>query len=271
MGSFLLNSRKTLELYDGDANMLNVEWISAIFKNLESLLPKKRVFVLSVLGVQSSGKSTLLNTMFGIRLPTSIGQCTRGLTMTLVKTVERQEYDYVMIFYTEGLRSPEHKGFPGSVKRDNKIATLSILPSDATILVINGEDDNALKDILPVVTLAYKGSRLAEEREGILSSKIFAAYSQVKTDGKNQNKLQNIFTQLLTTLVESFAKTNSFKDLEGHTTLKFPKMLTSMQDKLVFGCNSKGNPPFDVPNVDFSQQLVEFREHIHKQVVSQSG
>ncbi|KAK2703087.1 hypothetical protein QYM36_018370 [Artemia franciscana] len=269
--AFYLIAGETLELYDGDANMLNVEWISAIFKDLESLLPKKRVFVLSVLGVQSNGKSTLLNTMFGIRLPTSIGQCTRGLTMTLVKTVERQEYDYVMIFDTEGLRSPKDKGFPGSVKRDNKIATLSILPSNATILVINGEDDNTLKDILPVVTLAYKGSRLAGEREGILSCKIFAAYSQVKTDGKNLNKLQNIFTQLSTTLVESFAKTNSFKDLEGHTTLKFSKMLTSMQDIQVFGCNSKGNPPFDVPNVDFSQQLVEFREHIHKQVVSQSG
>ena len=99
---------ETLELYDGDANMLNVDWIGAIFKNLSSLLPNKRIFVLSVLGEQSSGKSTLLNTMFGICLAESIGQCTRGLTMTLVKTVNRKEYDYVVILDTEGVRSPEH-------------------------------------------------------------------------------------------------------------------------------------------------------------------
>ncbi|KAK2718413.1 hypothetical protein QYM36_005652 [Artemia franciscana] len=166
--AFYLIAGETLELYDGDANMLNVEWIATIFKILESLPPQKRIFALSVLGEQSSGKSTLLNTMFGIRLPACVGQCTRGLTITLVKTIERQEYDYVLIFDSEGLRSPEPKGLCGSIKRDNKIDTLSVLPSDATILVIKGENDNALKDILPIVALAYKGSKLAEEREGIL-------------------------------------------------------------------------------------------------------
>ncbi|KAK2706350.1 interferon-induced very large GTPase 1-like [Artemia franciscana] len=269
--AFYLIGGETLELYDGDANMLNVEWIAAIFKNLESLLPQKQIFVLSVLGEQSSGKSTLLNTMFGIRLPASVGQCTRGLTITLVETIERQEYDYVLIFDSEGLRSPEHKGLCGSIKRDNKIATLSVLPSDATILVIKGENDNALKDILPIVALAYKGSKLAEEREGILSCKFFAAYNQVKADGENQKKLENTFSQLSTTLVESFTKTNSLRDLDVHTSIKFPQLLTNEHDIWVFGCNSKGDSPLDVPNTDFSQKMVEFREYIQKQVVSQSG
>ncbi|KAK2705846.1 hypothetical protein QYM36_016004 [Artemia franciscana] len=206
--AFYLIGGETLEFYDGDANMLNVEWIAAIFKNLEYLLPQKRIFVLFVLGEQSSGKSTLLNTMFGIRLPTNVRKCTRGLTITLVKTIERQEYDYVLIFDSEGLRSPEHKGLCGSIKRDNKIATLSVLPSDTTIFVIKGEIDNALKGILPIVALAYKGSKLAEEREGILSCKFFAAYNQVKADEENQKKLENIFSQLSTTLVESLCNRN---------------------------------------------------------------
>ena len=42
----------------------------------------------------------------------------------------------------------------GCAKRANKIATLSILPSDAVILVIKGENDNVLKEILPIVALA---------------------------------------------------------------------------------------------------------------------
>jgi predicted GTPase len=36
------------------------------------------------MGVQSSGKSTLLNTMFGIQMRTSVGQCTRGVNMQLL-------------------------------------------------------------------------------------------------------------------------------------------------------------------------------------------
>ncbi|KAK2709411.1 hypothetical protein QYM36_013169 [Artemia franciscana] len=262
---------ETLELYDGDANMLNVDWIGAIFKNLSSLLPNKRIFVLSVLGEQSSGKSTLLNTMFGICLAASIGQCTRGLTMTLVKTVNRKEYDYVVILDTEGVRSPEHKGIHGCAKRDNKIATLSILPSDAVILVIKGENDNALKEILPIVALAYKGSKLAEERGGLLSCKIFAAYNQVKCHQENRSKLLNIFIQLSTTLVESFTKANSLEDLDMHTSISFPKMFSNEQDIRVFGYNTKGDPPNDIPNKEFSLQIIDFREYIHEQVVSQAG
>ena len=45
---------------------------------------KARIFVLSVLGAQSSGKSTMLNLMFGVRLRASTGQCTRGVNMLLV-------------------------------------------------------------------------------------------------------------------------------------------------------------------------------------------
>ncbi|XP_065561125.1 interferon-induced very large GTPase 1-like isoform X1 [Artemia franciscana] len=249
---------ETLELYDRDANILNVDWIGAIFKNLSSLLPNKRIFVLSVLGEQISGKSTLLNTMFGICLAESIGQCTRGLTMTLVKTVNRKEYDYVVILDTEGVRSPEHKGLHGCAKRDNKIATLSILPSDAVILVIKGENDNVLKEILPIVALAYKGSKLAEERGGLLSCKIFAAYNQVKRHQENRSKLLNIFTQLSATLVESFTKVNSLEDLDMHTSISFPKMFSNEQDIRVFGCNTKGDPPNDIPNEEFSLQIIDF-------------
>ncbi|XP_065575282.1 uncharacterized protein LOC136036875 isoform X3 [Artemia franciscana] len=269
MAAACLVAGETLELYDGDANMLNDDWVSAIFKNLSHMLSNTRIFVLSVLGEQSSGKSTLLNTMFGIRLATSIGQCTRGLSMTLVKTVNRKEYDYVLIFDTEGLRSPEHRGLIGSPVRDNKIATFSILPSDAVILVIKGENDNALKEILPIVALAYKGSRMAEENGGIVCCKIFAAYNQIRCDEGNVNKLQNIFSQLSATLVESFRTANSVEDLHVHTSVSFPTMFTNKQDIQVFGCNSKGDPPNDVPNEEFSRQIIHFREHIHNQVVAQ--
>ena len=148
-----------IELLDGDSNMIHLEWMTEVLYELGSLIDKKsreRIFVLSVMGVQSSGKSTLLNTMFGVQLRTSVGQCTRGVNMQLLKVEGRQEYDYILLLDTEGTRSPEYHGLPGSEKRDNQMATLSILLADATIIVTPGENDAAIKEILPIVLMAYQ-------------------------------------------------------------------------------------------------------------------
>ena len=149
----------SIELLDGDSNLIHLEWMTEVLHELGSLIDKKnreRIFVLSVMGVQSSGKSTLLNTMFGVQLRTSVGQCTRGVNMQLLKVEGRQEYDYILLLDTEGTRSPEYHGLPGSEKRDNQMATLSILLADATIIVTPGENDAAIKEILPIVLMAYQ-------------------------------------------------------------------------------------------------------------------
>lgn len=97
-----------LELLDGDAGMICDKWISAVLKKLNTKLQditKKKtikIFVLSILGVQSSGKSTLLNMMFGVRFRSSAGQCTRGVNIQLIKVEDRNEYDYILLMDTEG-------------------------------------------------------------------------------------------------------------------------------------------------------------------------
>ena len=58
---------------DGEASHVPVTWIQAIFNYLETIFVNKKLFVLSILGVQSSGKSTLLNTMFGLQFNVSAG------------------------------------------------------------------------------------------------------------------------------------------------------------------------------------------------------
>ena len=149
----------SIELLDGDSNMIHLEWMNEVLYELGSLIGKTnrgRIFVLSVMGVQSSGKSTLLNTMFGVQLRTSVGQCTRGVNMQLLAVEGRPEYDYILLLDTEGTRSPEYHGLPGSEKRDNQMATLSILLADATIIVTPGENDAAIKEILPIVLMAYQ-------------------------------------------------------------------------------------------------------------------
>lgn len=148
----------SIELLDGDSNLVNLEWMKQVIHELCKRIDKakQRIFVLSIMGVQSSGKSTLLNTMFGIQMRTSVGMCTRGVNMQLLAVEGRSEYDYILILDTEGTRAPEYHGMEGSEKRDNKMATLSILLADATIIVNPGENDAAIKDILPIVLMAYQ-------------------------------------------------------------------------------------------------------------------
>ncbi|XDV12170.1 hypothetical protein PO909_000890 [Leuciscus waleckii] len=90
-----------LELMDGDAGHVPVIWISAVLDKLIQKLGDQRVFVLSVLGLQSSGKSTMLNAMFGLQFAVSAGRCTRGAFMQLVKVSDEMKtqmnFDYILV------------------------------------------------------------------------------------------------------------------------------------------------------------------------------
>ena len=60
--------------------------------------------------INSAGKSTLLNTMFGTQFRCGDGMCTRGINMQLVKSKYSSSYDYILVLDTEGLRAPEFAG-----------------------------------------------------------------------------------------------------------------------------------------------------------------
>ncbi|KAJ7314135.1 hypothetical protein JRQ81_006073 [Phrynocephalus forsythii] len=67
-----------MELMDGDASNIPLQWVTDVLKELHIKLGgKSKMRILTVLGVQSTGKSTLLNTMFGLQFAVSSGRCTR--------------------------------------------------------------------------------------------------------------------------------------------------------------------------------------------------
>ncbi|CAF1599663.1 unnamed protein product, partial [Didymodactylos carnosus] len=98
-----------IELLGGDAGMTCDKWVGTVLKvlitKLQSITKKNdiNIFVLSILSVQSSDKSTLLNMMFGVRFRSSVGQCTRGVNIQLIKVEDRDEYDYMLLMDTEGI------------------------------------------------------------------------------------------------------------------------------------------------------------------------
>ncbi|CAF4546021.1 unnamed protein product, partial [Didymodactylos carnosus] len=107
------------EIIDGDNLHFQHQFLTKILSKFVS----KRIPVISIIGPQNSGKSTLLNYMFGTLFDVREGRCTRGIYGSLVKLIksnqnsnntlgrtlsaEIPDIDYIMLIDTEGLLSIE--------------------------------------------------------------------------------------------------------------------------------------------------------------------
>ena len=154
----LLIGGHAFEIVDGGVNHIATEWVSCVLESLAYCIGlEKKIFVISILGTQSTGKSTLLNTMFGARFPVSSGRCTRGIFMQLIPIEEelqnRLKYDYLVILDTEGLRAPE-LSTNSSVRRDNELATIAVGLGDVTVINMSGEGHSEVQDILQIIVFA---------------------------------------------------------------------------------------------------------------------
>ena len=129
-----------IEIMDGDAVDVPVAWLTEVFQKIEGS-SDLTVFKVSALGAQSCGKSTLLNTAFGLNFPVSSGRCTRGAYMQLVKVdraLKKQlQCDYVAVIDSEGLMSRTKMG---NSDFDNELSTFIIGLSDLTLVVIKGKE-----------------------------------------------------------------------------------------------------------------------------------
>ena len=97
----LILSGFPFELMDGDAGSIPIIWIKSILQCLSRNASRQKMFlIVSVLGVQSSGKSTLLNSMFGVQFPVSVGRCTRGVYAQLIHLGHRADRSFVCLLNT---------------------------------------------------------------------------------------------------------------------------------------------------------------------------
>ncbi|KAH7306439.1 hypothetical protein KP509_22G012000 [Ceratopteris richardii] len=289
-----------LEIIDGDAGRFSKSWVDNVLQELQTMASKSRrkparILVMSVIGLQSSGKSTLLNLMFGTQLQTSAGRCTRGVYVQLVPS-RREEYDYVLLLDIEGLRSPEF--FPGdsnsSIIRDNALATFGLLPSDVSVFMVSNEDDLGLREILPMVLLAFKGSEIAEEYGQRIRSKIVFVYRSVDTNDQEKIKVskQKLSRYLMDAAREvdrvqgrldcarEDAVLSSHRPGQGHNQpesssedlqvdLKLDFQFNDRHNDVKFFGNLKrgSNPPADTPEWDYGENILRLREYLHKRVV----
>ncbi|KAK2716479.1 hypothetical protein QYM36_006832, partial [Artemia franciscana] len=161
-----------IELFDEDAQWIPDLFFANLMQGLQDRMGKKnRIGVISVLGVQSSGKSTLMNVMCGCKFIVSSGRCTKGVNMQLV-TVQKQyaanfNVDYILVLDTEDLKSPERQDFMGNNEHDSELATFVVGLSDVVVLNVASESMDALKDIIQITIHAFLRMRdkLANERK----------------------------------------------------------------------------------------------------------
>ena len=144
-----------LELMDGDAAHVPIQWVSAVLERVIAKLSDPFVVPLTILGLQSSGKSTLLNTLFGVNFSVSAGRCTRGAFMQLLPFHSSVRKNcYILLVDTEGLRTPQLDARE-THHHDNQLATFVIGLAHFTVINIYGEVPADMNDILQTAVHAF--------------------------------------------------------------------------------------------------------------------
>ncbi|XP_063049198.1 interferon-induced very large GTPase 1-like [Engraulis encrasicolus] len=250
-----------VELVDGDASNIPMKWISAVLTQLHRLVNNKsRILVLTVLGAQSTGKSTLLNTMFGVQFAVSSGRCTRGAFMLLMKVSEELKSelncDFIMVIDTEGLKSPELAALDTSYEHDNELATLVIGLSDITMINVAMENSQEMKDVLQIAVHAFL--RMAEVGKKPKCLFVHQNVSDMSAHYKNMRD-RNKLVEQLNEMTQAAAKMERKK-----ANTKFTDVMTYDPDKDSYYIPGlwHGIPPMAPVNTGYSEAVYELKRNL---------
>ncbi|CAM4679286.1 up-regulator of cell proliferation-like isoform X1 [Lepidochelys kempii] len=243
-----------MELIDGDASNIPLQWMTDVLTELHAKLGgRSRMLVLTVLGGQSTGKSTLLNTMFSLQFSVSSGRRTRGAFMSLIKVAEnfREDLgcDFILVIDTEGLKAPELARLEDSYQHDNELATLVVGLSDITIVNLAMENATEMQDVLQIVVHAF----LRMEETGHMPSCQFvhqnvsdvAAYEQKMRDRKYLVEQLNEMT-IAAAKMEKLQKEITVSDIMDYDPEKHNWYIPSLWH---------GDPPMAPVNIGYSESV----------------
>ena len=248
-----------LELMDGDAAHVPMRWVTAVLQEVKEKLNNPLILVLSILGIQSTGKSTLLNTLFGVNFNVSAGRCTRGAFMQLlpVHSSARKimKCQYLLLVDTEGLRAPELDATQ-THNHDNQLATFVIGLASLTLINIYGEVSADMNDVLQTVVHAFLRMKQVTSNPGCHFvyqnvTGVMAGDKGMMGRGKTKATLDKITRAAAEE--ESLEKVYCFNDV-----IKFD----DEKDVSYFPSLWFGNPPMAPVNPDYSRHARMLRNEI---------
>uniref|UniRef100_A0A8C3FBU1 VLIG-type G domain-containing protein n=1 Tax=Chrysemys picta bellii TaxID=8478 RepID=A0A8C3FBU1_CHRPI len=250
-----------MELIDGDVSNIPLQWVTDVLTQLHAKLGgRSRTLVLTVLGVQSTGKSTLLNTMFGLQFAVSIGRCTRGAFMSLIKVAEnfQQELgcDFILVIDTEGLKAPELAKLEDSYEHDNELATLVVGLSDITIVNMAMENTTEMKDVLQIVVHAFL--RMEEIGHKPNCQFVHQNVSDVSAHEQNMRDRKHLLEQM-----DEMTKAAANMEKKGRE-MKFSDIMDYDLEKHNWYIPGlwHGVPPMAPVNMGYSENVYELKKYL---------
>uniref|UniRef100_A0A667W8A0 VLIG-type G domain-containing protein n=1 Tax=Myripristis murdjan TaxID=586833 RepID=A0A667W8A0_9TELE len=263
----LMISGHPVELLDGDSGHVPLTWISSVFEVVIEKLGDKRIFVLSVLGLQSSGKSTMLNAMFGLQFAVSAGRCTRGAFMQLVKvSAEIQKdfkFDYVLVVDTEGLRALELEGNT-NLHHDNELATFVIGLGNLTLVNIFGENAAEMQDTLQIAVQAFMRMKKVK-----LSPSCVFVHQNVTDIGAGERNMEGRrrLQEKLDKMAQLAAKEEDCDAECFSNVIAFDVQ----KDVKYFAQLWEGSPPMAPPNPGYSESIQELKNIVLSKASESNG
>ena len=257
----LLMKGVSVELMDGDGLFVPTEWLEEVLISLEKcfqetygLSKAPKIYVLTVLGAQSTGKSTLLNTMFGIQFPVSAGRCTKGAFMQLVPIIiENFPYNGLLVIDTEGLGAPEYRQ---NKTHDNEIATFVLGISDLAIINVFGESPIGIEDFLQVSITALMRMNLAQFHPSVVFVHQNCDPSSETRDIKGRYSFMKTMDNVVSDHAKLIQKSDKFSCFQDVVDVYLE------DDFVFFPPFLEGAAPMSPPSRDYSLSCFDLRSCI---------
>ena len=264
LAAALLMKGVAIELMDGDGLSVPTGWLEEVMKSLEknfkdtfNMKKDPRIFVLTVLGTQSTGKSTLLNTMFGVQFPVSAGRCTKGAFMQLIPIfLDNFPYDGLIIIDTEGLGAPEYKQ---DNTHDNEIATLVLGISDLAIINVRGELPTNIENFLQVSTCALMRMSMADFHPSVVFVHQNCDPSSKEKNLIGRHTFMKEMDQAVSTQARLIQKQDRFSCFQDVVDISLED---AKNDFVYFPQLLEGSPPMSPPSGDYSESCSNLTSYI---------
>ena len=207
---FELIDGDNLRFFNQDINVLLSKFYEKQFYQNSKITNKQRPpIVVSILGPQSSGKSTLLNYCFGCKFLTSAGRCTKGIYASLSKLSQPiNDSDHFLILDTEGLDAIERGNTlqdTSCIHFDRTMVLFCLAVSQVVIINVKGDIGEEIQNLLQIC--AYSLNKLKVSK--VKAPKIFFVLNQ-QADPDPDKHLSSI-----NTLLEKLNKESHLMEREG--------------------------------------------------------
>ena len=207
---FELIDGDNLRFFNQDINVLLSKFYEKQFYQNRKITNKERPpIVVSILGPQSSGKSTLLNYCFGCKFLTSAGRCTKGIYASLSKLSQPiNDSDHFLILDTEGLDAIERGNTlqdTSCIHFDRTMVLFCLAVSHVVIINVKGDIGEEIQNLLQIC--AYSLNKLKVST--VKAPKIFFVLNQ-QADPDPDKHLSSI-----NTLSEKLNKESHLIEREG--------------------------------------------------------